>query len=455
MAPIRRFLYFATHHNPHEWQWRLSSTYALSTVILFSVASLLLLMSQVLYESTYATHTLPFYAAAAFLSGVILAANRWGGQRFVGHHLIFLYICLSAVIAYNIGVGVSAMFLGSAAVILSGSMCGYWCSLLIASFNTIALLGVRTAELQGWIHPTYIVSQKPTNFQSVLLLVLLFHFLAAVSGALYRLEETRRRLSATEQAFAQSRGRLTKTIKQQNQKLRSAEAERLQQMYRFAEVGELSTALLHDLANSLTSLTFQIDTINAPNTPAMRRAKGQLKNIYEILTLSRQQLKGQIEPEVFDVAQETNHTIRLLKPAAKRAGVALEWKQSKDRLNCFGEKIVFQQQLANLINNAIDSYRDHSDKPEKRVVRIELKSNHKHMYLTVTDWGKGIPPEELDTIFRPFYTTKPGGMGVGLYLAKRFIESNLGGELTAKSSPKRTIFTVKLPVHSDEMIANK
>jgi signal transduction histidine kinase len=69
------------------------------------------------------------------------------------------------------------------------------------------------------------------------------------------------------------------------------------------------------------------------------------------------------------------------------------------------------------------------------------------MALSVTDYGIGISPEELDNIFKPFYTTKPGGLGVGLYLAKRFIESNLGGSLSANSSPRRTVFTMTLPRH--------
>lgn len=442
------FMHFAKNHNPHVWQWQIAATYALCTAIVLSLATVALVAALVIYDSAYAARTLPFYAVVALLSVVLYVSNRWGAIKFVGHHLVFLYICLAVGIAWSVGIGAGSMVLASAAIILSGTMCGYKCALLIASFNSLLFLGIRAAELYNGIHPAYVMSEKPTNFQGAILVVLLFHLLAAISGALYRLEETRRRLSATELEFARRRSLLTATIKQQNQKLRSTEAERLQQLYRFAEVGELSTALLHDLANSLTTLTFQIDNLNTENSPAIRRARNQLKSINEILKVTRQQLKGQLEPEIFDVAKETDRTIKLLGPAAKRAGVTLEWTRPRENFDCFGEKVVFQQQLTNLINNAMDSYGSIQSGAANKVL-ITLKSKGQDaMLLSITDHGRGIPSEELASVFKPFYTTKPGGLGVGLYLAKRFIESNLGGQLTAKSSRRRTVFTIELPLHT-------
>jgi signal transduction histidine kinase len=444
---VQSFIHFAKYHNPHIWQWQIAATYSLGTALILPVATVVLIAMLVFYDSAYAAHTLPFYAVASGLSIALYISNRWGAIKFVGHHLVFLYICLSVGIAWSVGIGAGSVVLASIAIALSGTVCGYKCALLIANFNSLLFLGVRTAELQGWIHPTYVMSDRPTNFQGAVLSILLFHVLAAISGALYRLEEARRQLSTSEVELAQRRSSLSATIKQQNQKLRSAEAERLQQLYRFAEVGELSTALLHDLANSLTTLTFQIDNLNIEDNPAIRRAKNQLKNINEILSFTRQQLKGQLEPEVFDVARETSHTIRLLKHSVTRAGATLEWVQPASRFECFGEKVVFQQQLTNLINNAVDSYSSsRSSKARKVIITLRPKGSDT-MTLSVTDHGIGISPEELDNIFKPFYTTKPGGLGVGLYLAKRFIESNLGGSLSAMSSPRRTVFTMTLPRH--------
>ncbi|HTE57156.1 MAG TPA: HAMP domain-containing sensor histidine kinase [Verrucomicrobiae bacterium] len=442
------FIYFAKNHNPHIWQWQIAATYALCTAIILPLATLALIFALTVYDSAYAARTLPFYAVIALLSVVLYISNRWGAIKFVGHHLILLYTCLAVGIAWSVGIGAGSMVLASAAIILSGTMCGYKCALLIASFNSILFLGIRAAELYNGIHPAYVMSAKPTNFQGAILVVLLFHLLAAISGALYRLEETRRRLSATELEFARRRTLLTTTIKQQNQKLRSTEAERLQQLYRFAEVGELSTALLHDLANSLTTLTFQIDNLNTENSPAIRQARNQLKSINEILKVTRQQLKGQLEPEVFDVARETERTIKLLGPSAKRAGVTLEWARPSGGFDCFGEKVVFQQQLTNLVTNAIDSYSSVQSGTTHKVLITLKPKGQDAMLLSTVDHGRGIPPEELASVFKPFYTTKPGGMGVGLYLAKRFIESNLGGQLTAKSSHRRTVFTMTLPRHS-------
>jgi signal transduction histidine kinase len=64
----------------------------------------------------------------------------------------------------------------------------------------------------------------------------------------------------------------------------------------------------------------------------------------------------------------------------------------------------------------------------------------------VSDTGRGIPAEHLPNIFRPFYTTKGNGTGLGLSLARRIVEEHHGQIEVASSSEKGTNFSVKLPV---------
>jgi len=102
--------------------------------------------------------------------------------------------------------------------------------------------------------------------------------------------------------------------------------------------------------------------------------------------------------------------------------------------------------VANLIKNALDSYDDLPVSGQaKRAVRITFATSGKTIVLTITDWGRGIRSSDRHRIFEPFYTTKKGGMGVGLYLSKRFIEENFGGTIELHNPEMGSMFTVRLP----------
>ena len=109
----------------------------------------------------------------------------------------------------------------------------------------------------------------------------------------------------------------------------------------------------------------------------------------------------------------------------------------------------FSQSLGNLIKNAIDAMHD-SEEP-----KLEISTSHdsEMIYITVSDTGDGIAPEDLERIFDPFYTTKPlvssrgkpTGTGLGLASSKEMIES-YGGTITVESEKgKGSIFKISLP----------
>jgi two-component system sensor histidine kinase HydH len=98
--------------------------------------------------------------------------------------------------------------------------------------------------------------------------------------------------------------------------------------------------------------------------------------------------------------------------------------------------------LLNLLLNAIQSM----DKPG--VIRVSLESDEDDVLITVADEGKGISPEHLPNIFRPFFTTKGHGTGLGLSLARRMVEAH-GGHIDVTSVVgKGTEFQVRLPIKS-------
>ena len=103
------------------------------------------------------------------------------------------------------------------------------------------------------------------------------------------------------------------------------------------------------------------------------------------------------------------------------------------------EKLI-EQILINLINNSLHVLR------EQKNAKIKLEAyqdDEGKITLNVIDNGPGIPEEEIDKIFIPFYTTRENGSGIGLSLSKQIMRLH-GGTITARSNPgKETVFTLK------------
>ena len=103
-----------------------------------------------------------------------------------------------------------------------------------------------------------------------------------------------------------------------------------------------------------------------------------------------------------------------------------------------------EQVLINLLKNAEEAVKDIEDKN----ISISARSDKPQHIITINveDNGSGIMPEVLDRIFVPFFTTKPGGSGIGLSICRQ-IASQHGGTITASSTPlKQTVFTLQLPI---------
>jgi signal transduction histidine kinase len=96
--------------------------------------------------------------------------------------------------------------------------------------------------------------------------------------------------------------------------------------------------------------------------------------------------------------------------------------------------------IENLCKNAVDAMEG------KGEINVTLTSDNKHIYIDVSDTGKGIARKEFDTIFKPGYTTKKRGWGLGLTLAKRIVEEYHNGRIYVKESEigQGTTFRIEL-----------
>ncbi|VVO43531.1 sensor histidine kinase [Pseudomonas fluorescens] len=252
-----------------------------------------------------------------------------------------------------------------------------------------------------------------------------------------------------------SREELEKLVEERTRDLRTAQ-DGLVQSAKLAALGQMSAALAHEINQPLTTQRMQLATLR------LLLDHGRIDDAYKALgpldeMLTRMAaLTGHLKTfarkspsglrERLDLAMVVDQSLHLLDARMREEHVSSVLHLTRPAW-VRGDAIRLEQVLINLLRNALDAMHD---KPLKRLeIRIEADQ---HLWrLTVADSGGGITEENLANVFDPFFTTKPVGDGLGLGLAVSYaIVHEHGGRLSAGNHPGGAIFTLTLPIATQE-----
>jgi len=218
-----------------------------------------------------------------------------------------------------------------------------------------------------------------------------------------------------------------------------------------ATLGELATGLAHEIRNPLAGIAGVIEIVSRdlpPNSAArsvIKDAKEEAVQINRILTdLLETARPKPPQFQVKDIASTVEHAVMFARQQAITKRIMIELDKTSEVPPVDHDPHQMNQVLLNLLLNAIQAM----DKPGS--IYVTLRRDQDVAQITVADQGKGIPPETLPNIFRPFFTTKGHGTGLGLSLARRIVEAH-GGTISVRSEAgKGTQFIIRLPIaHSN------
>lgn len=225
--------------------------------------------------------------------------------------------------------------------------------------------------------------------------------------------------------------------------------DRMIELQRFAELGRLSATLLHEISNPLTAAILHLEQHHDQNSLNIRQARRNIQILQRYVEAARQQVRQESQPVNFYVRPQLSQIRRILTPLARRSGVRLRFDLPAN-YQLFGDPVKFQQIVANLVINGIDSYGPTTPPLKRKEVFIALSSRQNWVIVRVSDRGDGIDPERMTRLFEPFYTTKGQighGLGIGLTIVKQYVENDFHGSISVSSSPNRgTQFTAKLRI---------
>jgi two-component system NtrC family sensor kinase len=231
-------------------------------------------------------------------------------------------------------------------------------------------------------------------------------------------------------------------------------AEQLLQQEKLVAVGQLVSGVAHELNNPLAAVMAFAQLLLASPTALAdeprealetihREARRAAKIVSSLLTFARQQPAERAAAQVNDIVTDT---IELRRYALRTAEVEVTLQLDPTLPPTWADPFQLQQVVLNLLANAEHALGEIAG-GRRICIRTAVENGGTRIVLEVSDNGPGVPREQVDRIFNPFYTTKPVGQGTGLGLSiSDGIVREHGGRIRVVSSPgEGAAFIVELP----------
>jgi signal transduction histidine kinase len=346
----------------------------------------------------------------------------------------------------------AALLLAVLIISLAGILISENLVLITTGFISLSLIVITIGQERGLIPVQSYWRDYPTTLGDIISYAILLFIAAVVTWLFVRgINRALRRAQQSEADLKQERDSLEIRVIERTAELRQVEAEKINQLYRLAEFGRLSSGIFHDLVNPLTAVSLNLEQIKDETGGRINSAKSYLgqaliatKKMEDLVASIKKQLRRESKLSTFSVNEEIKQIIQILTYKARKAGVEI-CCDTPTEICLPGDAIKFSQIIMNLLANAIEACEDGVGKG----IRVCTSREGQEIVITVSDDGPGIISENIDKIFQPFFSTKntsDRGLGLGLASTKSIVEKDFGGCVKVDSQlGQGAKFTVSLP----------
>lgn len=330
-------------------------------------------------------------------------------------------------------------------VFLSGVILGPkhipWVVLFVAIFLSV----IQYIHSAGYIRPNLEALAKPSHYFDVIAYITIFAIFALISWLSGKqTEHSLERAKVAEEKVRTEKESLAQKLEEQSVRLRETQLQEMISLYKFAAIGQTTTATLHELSNLLSVLTLDIDDIGQQHqrSKAIINTRDGIDAINDLVRQARRQLHNNRNVEVFNAIPIIEQIVKDVQPKFRQRGVEIQ-KQIPHRnsFRIIGDTLNLSHVLTILLNNALDAC---MSIPNARVV-VRLQQDQKTLKIDVIDNGVGISETQSLSLFSPQQSTKPSGLGIGLYITRHIVENQLHGKISFKSPAIGANFSIQLP----------
>ena len=248
--------------------------------------------------------------------------------------------------------------------------------------------------------------------------------------------------------------RMVEQLRESREEIERLHRTQMSRAEHLSTLGELATGLAHEIRNPLAGIAGVIEIVGRdlpPTSPARSVVKDvhlEIAQINRILTdLLETARPRPPEMRASDLNATVEHAVMLARQQVLSKPIKIELEKSPALQVVEHDSDQIHQVLLNLLLNAVQAIEGPGS------VKVEILSQDDFASISVTDTGRGIAPEHLPNIFRPFYTTKGNGTGLGLSLARRIVEEHRGRIEVTSEVGKGTMFRVLLPLKTGPALA--
>jgi signal transduction histidine kinase len=217
-------------------------------------------------------------------------------------------------------------------------------------------------------------------------------------------------------------------------------------------IGEAANHIAHEIRNSINGLRVGLDLVLGGQPPSNLRVVSELRaEIDRLSNFTHQLMLFAKDPTprrvTLDLAEFLPSALSLTTELASELGVELELTGLERPVWVEADAVLLRIVVSNLVSNALDALTTIPPGGDPAKIVVDLRRTETTAELGVSDNGPGVPPEVERSLFEPFVTGKPSGVGIGLALARKVARAH-GGDLVLERSERGAAFRLTLPLAS-------
>lgn len=433
--------------------------YILNLLLFFSIICFLIL--NIIRLADFMAHgadrglPLGFSLGILFFFIFLFWLSKKGFIKSAAWLLIIIYSLPMVYSAFTWGADLPAVLLMAILIItFFGVLMGSKAALISAALINVGLIIISYLQAAGQLMPKAYWRQEPHELGDALAYAFLIMIITVIVWIFDNgLNKALQRARQSENALKQERDLLEIRVEERTAKIKEMEMEKISQLYRLAEFGRLSSGVFHDLINPLTAVSLNLEQIKNESGAQLADARDCLNQaisashkMEDLIACIKKSIRAENIKASFSPQAEIETVINILKYQTRQANVEICFSKIND-FCIYGDPVKFSQIIINLIANSIDACVA-KKMAGLQTIKISLEKQVNYLIIEVSDCGIGILPENINKVFRPFFSTKKdGGLGLGLASTKTIVEKEFLGSISVNSEiNKETAFTVTIPL---------